>query len=71
MSKMDRGWYVFVIMLEMQRSLLELGRWRCEARCFLVERIKIEAGVATSQVEITSELLLVPPHYQLLLLLWV
>ena len=70
MSEMDRGRYVFVFMLKVQRSLLELGRWRCEARRLLVERVKIEAGVATSQVEITSKLL-VPPHYQLLLLLGV
>jgi hypothetical protein len=70
MSKMDRGRYIFVLMLEVQRGLLELGRRRCEARRLLVERVKIEAGVATSQIEITSELL-VPPHYQLLLLLGV
>jgi hypothetical protein len=61
MSEVDRGWYVFILMLKVQRSLLELGRWRCEARRLLVERIEIEAGLATSQVEITSKLL-VPPY---------
>jgi len=58
---MDRGWYVFFLMLKVERGLLELGRRRCKARRLLVERIEIEAGLATSQVEITSELL-VPPY---------